>query len=163
MPHQPTAAQVRFTNILTALRGSVATFEVVSGNLNTSFLEPISKTMQSLLTAVQTIKRNKDDCTQLLEQIHELLYTIIGLHVHSDTGPELSPNMLDSLGKFTQTLHKIHTFVEAQQEKSRIKQFFRQGEMSILLKSCHLGLDEALVAFKRCKNMPRGHIRKFWN
>ncbi|KAJ7436618.1 hypothetical protein FB451DRAFT_1453784 [Mycena latifolia] len=45
-------------------------------------------------------------------------------------------------------LHKIHTFVEAQQEKSKIKQFFRQGEMRALLKDCQMGLDHTLEAFK---------------
>ncbi|KAJ7447707.1 hypothetical protein FB451DRAFT_1535937 [Mycena latifolia] len=42
------------------------------------------------------------------------------------------------------TLHKVHTFVEAEQEKSKIKQFFRQGEMRTLLKACHTGLAQGL-------------------
>lgn len=46
------------------------------------------------------------------------------------------------------TLHKIHTFVEAQQDRSRIRQFFRQGEMSILLRDCNAGLQQALEAFQ---------------
>jgi hypothetical protein len=46
------------------------------------------------------------------------------------------------------TLHKIHTFVEAQQDRSRIRQFFRQGEMSILLRDCNAGLRQALEAFQ---------------
>ena len=45
------------------------------------------------------------------------------------------------------TLHKIHTFVEAQQEKIGIKQFFRQGEMNALLKNCTTGLDQAADVF----------------
>ncbi|KAJ6552301.1 hypothetical protein DFH09DRAFT_1086079 [Mycena vulgaris] len=139
MPHQPTAAQIRFSNILTALQGSMATFEVVACSLQAPFLEPISKTMQSLLTAVET---------------HELLYAIIRLHINPETGPELSPMALYHLLSLIlidysqRTLHKIHTFVEAQQEKSRIKQFFQQGEMSTLLKTCYLGLEEALEVFK---------------
>ncbi|KAJ7445452.1 P-loop containing nucleoside triphosphate hydrolase protein [Mycena latifolia] len=104
--------------------------------------------MHSLLTAVQTVKRNQDDCAHMLEQVHELLYAIIWAHVKSDTGGELSPSMLDNLGKFTETLHKIHTFIEAEQEKSKIKQFFRQGEMKALLKACHTGLEQALEMFK---------------
>jgi hypothetical protein len=46
------------------------------------------------------------------------------------------------------TLHKIHVFVEAQQEKSRIRHFFRQVEMAALLKECRAGLDQALSIFK---------------
>jgi hypothetical protein len=103
----------------------------------------------------------------MLEAIHELLYAVVRLHLNLDTGGELSPNMLNNLGRFTEyvchisripsdsslccrTLHKIHTFMEAQQEKSRIKQFFRQGELSTLLKVCNTGLDQALEAFKVC-------------
>jgi hypothetical protein len=37
--------------------------------------------------------------------------------------------------------------VEAQQEKMGIKMFFRQGEMTTMLRSCRLGLDQALEAF----------------
>ncbi|KAJ7724756.1 hypothetical protein B0H16DRAFT_1782753 [Mycena metata] len=35
-------------------------------------------------------------------------------------------------------LHKIHAFVEAQQSGSKVKKFFRQGELSILLKECKI-------------------------
>jgi hypothetical protein len=38
--------------------------------------------------------------------------------------------------------------VEAQQDKSKIKHFFRQGEMNTLLKDCKMGLQEGLDVFK---------------
>ncbi|KAJ6490547.1 hypothetical protein DFH09DRAFT_1291081 [Mycena vulgaris] len=75
---------------------------MVSVSLKSPFLEPISRTMQALLAVVQTVKKNKDNCITMLEQIHELLYAIIHLHVTSDTGGELLPNMLNHLGKFTE-------------------------------------------------------------
>ncbi|KAJ6600486.1 hypothetical protein DFH09DRAFT_1070279 [Mycena vulgaris] len=165
MPSQPSVPQIRFTNILTALSAAVVPFEMVSRSLNAPFLETISKTMRSLLNVVQVIflqqsllagliqflqsmKKNTDECTRMLEQIHELIYAIIHLHISSDLGGGLAPNMLDNLGKFTTTLQKIHTFVEAQQETSRIKKFFRQAEISTLLKGCNTGLEEALEVFK---------------
>ncbi|KAJ6575556.1 hypothetical protein DFH09DRAFT_1454858 [Mycena vulgaris] len=155
MPLQSTLAQTRATNISAALNAALATLTVVSASFKTPFLEPISNTMRSLLTAVQssyarqTVKNNRDECTRMLEHLHELLYAIILLYITSDaTGGELSPTRLSELGRFTETLHKIHTFVEAQQEKSRIKQFFRQGEMSTLLKGCQTGLEQALEVFK---------------
>jgi hypothetical protein len=40
--------------------------------------------------------------------------------------------------------------MEAHQKKSKILQFFRQGEMNTLLKACHLGLEQALEVFKVC-------------
>jgi hypothetical protein len=45
-------------------------------------------------------------------------------------------------------MHKIHTFVEAQLDSSRIKHFFRQSEMNILRKDCQAGMQEALDYFK---------------
>ncbi|KAJ7493856.1 hypothetical protein FB451DRAFT_1164723 [Mycena latifolia] len=148
MPPQPTVAQIRFSNTVQCLSSAGATLEVISTNLKAPFLEPISNTTRSLLAAVQVVKRNRDDCTQMLEQVHELIYGIIHLHITSATAGELSPNMLNHLEGFMETLRKIHTFVEAQQEKNRIKQFFRQVEMNILLRDCHLGLEKALEVFK---------------
>ncbi|KAJ7936543.1 hypothetical protein B0H13DRAFT_1853274 [Mycena leptocephala] len=101
-----------------------------------------------LIAASQTVKQNKNDCTQLLEMVHQLMVAIVAVHIDSDTTGELPPTMLNQIGKFTETLHKIHTFVEGQQDGSRIKKFFRQGEMSGLLKDCYAGLQEALDFLK---------------
>jgi hypothetical protein len=38
----------------------------------------------------------------MLEEIHELLYAILRLYIASAPSGELSPNMLNSLGKFTE-------------------------------------------------------------
>ncbi|KAJ7455439.1 hypothetical protein FB451DRAFT_1373164 [Mycena latifolia] len=137
MPVPPTAAQVQLNKIVTSLKPAVTTLDVISESMKTPFLQPILNTLHSLLTSVQ-----------MLEQIHELIYAVIWVHLKSDTVGELSPTMLRNLGKFTETLHKIHTYVEAEQEKSKIKQFFRQGEMRTLLKACHIGLEQALEVFK---------------
>jgi hypothetical protein len=56
----------------------------------------------NLTRLLKTIKTNREDCTQMLEQVHGLLYGIIRLYMASETGAELSPNMLENLGKFTQ-------------------------------------------------------------
>ncbi|KAJ7480724.1 hypothetical protein FB451DRAFT_1365150 [Mycena latifolia] len=148
MPPQPTVAQIRLNNIITCLGAAVDTLEIVSDSLRAPFFGAISVTMRSLLEAVQNVKKNRDDCTQMLERIHEVLYGILSLHITSDTGGEFTPDMLHNLAKVTETLHKIHTFVEAQQETSRIKNFFRQSELNTLLKGCHRGLEQALEVFK---------------
>ncbi|KAJ6478454.1 hypothetical protein DFH09DRAFT_1292851 [Mycena vulgaris] len=140
--------EIRLNNILKCFTIAVNTLEVLANSFKTPFLEPISSTANSLLTAVQTVKQNKSDCAQLLEQTYGLLYAIISLHTTSDIALDLSPSMLNHLGKFTDTLYKIHTFVEAQQDKSKIRHFFRQGEMSKLLRDCNMGLQEALDHFK---------------
>ncbi|KAJ7085619.1 hypothetical protein C8R43DRAFT_1174329 [Mycena crocata] len=146
MPSQPTLT--RLNNVLIGFTAAVSTLEVLSDALPLPFLEPISRTSRSLLTAVENIKQNKGECAQLMEQTSGLLYAIVSIHVKSTTGPELSPSMFSRLGKFTETLHKVHTYVEAQQDKSKIRQFFRPGEVRTLLKACHTGLREALEGFK---------------
>ncbi|KAJ7120714.1 P-loop containing nucleoside triphosphate hydrolase protein, partial [Mycena crocata] len=145
---QPSASQIRLKKVIACLTGVVATLEALSQAFHTPFLEAISKTSASLLMAVQTIKQNKGDCAQLMEQTTGLLYAVVSIHVRSTPGSDLPASMLNHLGKFTETLHKIHGYVEAQQDKSNIRQFFRQGELATLLKACNAGLQEALQAFK---------------
>ncbi|KAJ6583437.1 hypothetical protein DFH09DRAFT_1275203 [Mycena vulgaris] len=147
MPPQSTVTQIRLDTIATSLKAVVTTVEVISKELNTPFLAPIVTTMWSLLDTIQKIKKNKDVCTGMLEQVHKLLYGIIQVHIASNTSGELTPRMLNNLGQFAETLHKIHTFVEAQQEKIGFKMFFRQAEMTTLLKSCTSGIDQAVDVF----------------
>ncbi|KAF7337110.1 hypothetical protein MVEN_02148600 [Mycena venus] len=56
--------------------------------------------------------------------------------------------MMDHIGRFMETLHKLLTFVEAQQDKNKIKRLFRQGEMKALLTDCKVGLDQAFTVFE---------------
>ncbi|KAJ7473000.1 hypothetical protein B0H11DRAFT_1866868 [Mycena galericulata] len=83
-----------------------------------------------------------------MEYIYQVLYGIVNLHIVSETAGSLPPTTLDELGKFTRTIHKIHTFVEAQHDGNRIKSFFRQSEMNTLLKECQAGVKHALEVFK---------------
>ncbi|KAJ7770057.1 hypothetical protein B0H16DRAFT_1777129 [Mycena metata] len=125
MPRQPTITEIRLNNISTCVAITANTVDVLATTLNISGLEAMLNTTQSLLKLVQT---------------HSLLNAIIGVYVKSDTGVELPPNILNEIANFTQTLHKIHTFVEAQQSGSKVKKFFRQGELSELLKDCKAGV-----------------------
>ncbi|KAJ7467669.1 hypothetical protein FB451DRAFT_395488 [Mycena latifolia] len=83
-----------------------------------------------------------------MQNIHEILFAIVKLHMQSQPQGSLLPSTLDQIGKFTNTLHKIHTFVEGQQEKNRIRHFLQQREMRMLLKDCRAGLEYALEVFK---------------
>jgi hypothetical protein len=49
---------------------------------------------------------------------------------------------------FHRTLHKIHTFVGAQHDGNKIKNFFRQTELNTLLKDCRSRLEHALDMFQ---------------
>jgi hypothetical protein len=48
------------------------------------------------------VKRNKEVCVKMLEQIHQLLYAIIHVHITSNAGGKFTPKMLDNLGQFTE-------------------------------------------------------------
>ncbi|KAJ7885321.1 hypothetical protein B0H14DRAFT_3128188 [Mycena olivaceomarginata] len=105
-------------------------------------------TTQAVLKNIQTVSKHKDDCVQLLEQIHALLNAIMILHIKSDAGGEMPIEVLDHVGKFIGILHKIYTFVEAQQKGNRVKSFFQQGEISTLLKDCQGGLQQSFEFFQ---------------
>ncbi|KAJ7915956.1 hypothetical protein B0H13DRAFT_1871573 [Mycena leptocephala] len=143
---QPIVTQSRPSNITTCLTITANTLEILASK--STSLATISNTTQSLSKKVQTVRQNKNDCTQLLEQTYILLNAILTVHIKSETGVELSPSILTHIGKFTETLKKIHTFVEAQQNGSTLKNFFHQGEMSKLLKDCRAGLQQGLETFK---------------
>ncbi|KAJ7455432.1 hypothetical protein FB451DRAFT_1516019, partial [Mycena latifolia] len=108
----------------------------------------ISSAVLSLVVGVQAAKNNKQECLQLVEHIPGLLYAVVNLHITSQTPGTLPPELLHYVGKFTETLHKINTFVESQQDGTRFKHLFRRNEMTTLLKDCRRGLQEAHEAFK---------------
>ncbi|KAJ7465680.1 hypothetical protein FB451DRAFT_1369921 [Mycena latifolia] len=97
---------------------------------------------------MQNVIRRKNDCIKLMENLHRLLCAIANLHLNSETGGVLPPSLLQNVGKFTVTLHKIHTFVEAQHDGNKIKPFFRQNEMNKLFKECQAGSQEAIEVFE---------------
>ncbi|KAJ7715966.1 P-loop containing nucleoside triphosphate hydrolase protein [Mycena metata] len=147
MLRQPTATQARLNNISECVAITANTFDVLVDTLKISGLEAISNTIQSLLKVVQTIKQDKNECAELMEQTHKLLNAIITVYIKSDTGAELPPTTLTQIVKFTETLYKIHTFVEAQQSGSKVRKFFRQGELAALLKDCKAGLQQGFDFF----------------
>ncbi|KAJ7131092.1 hypothetical protein C8R44DRAFT_904130 [Mycena epipterygia] len=157
MPHQPTVSEIRLRGIVACLKPIVTLLNKVTDAFGTPFVPAISSTTLSLITAVQArnsefkippnAKMNKEECIQLMENIHGILYTIIKLHITSETAGSLPPAILYHIGKFTETLQKIHTFIEAQQDGNKIKYFFRQNEVNTLRKDCQAGLGEAMKVF----------------
>ncbi|KAJ7703806.1 hypothetical protein B0H16DRAFT_1394620, partial [Mycena metata] len=148
MPRQQTIIEVRLENISKCVTITVDTLDILVNTLKIPGLEAMVNTTQSLLKFVQTIKQAKNECAELMEQTHNILNAIIGVYVKSDTGIELPPSTLHEIANFTQTLHKIYTFIEAQQSGSKVKKFFRQGELNGLLKDCKTGLQEGINFFQ---------------
>ncbi|KAJ6572283.1 hypothetical protein B0H19DRAFT_1065247 [Mycena capillaripes] len=137
MPTKPIDSEIQLSNITAYLTITAQTLGILAHSVKAPFLEAISNTTQSLLNNIQ-----------LLERAQHLLEAIILVHLGSDTGRELPPSILNQVGRFTQTLYKIHTFVEAQQGGNKVKIFFRQSEMSSLLKDCKAGLQQGFESFQ---------------
>ncbi|KAJ7711197.1 P-loop containing nucleoside triphosphate hydrolase protein, partial [Mycena metata] len=148
MPRQDPAIETRIHKLAACLTPAVTLLEELNKALGPPFIQPIVKTVQALIAGVQKVKRNKDECFQLVESIHQVLYPIIYLHLKSETAGSLLPPVLDEIAEFTDTLHKIYTFLEIQQDGNKIRQFFRQSEVNKLLKDCHTGLNQANETFK---------------
>ncbi|KAJ7722345.1 hypothetical protein B0H16DRAFT_1473449 [Mycena metata] len=84
----------------------------------------------------QNVKRNKDQCLQLVESIYPVLFAIVRIHLESKTVGSLPPAILEDVAEFTDC-------IEMQQDGNKIKQFFRQSEAHTLLKECQNKLDQA--------------------
>ncbi|KAJ7184704.1 hypothetical protein C8R46DRAFT_1300024 [Mycena filopes] len=137
MPRPRTVAETRVDNVTAYLTPALTLLNELNDAFGLSYVQPIIKTTQALLVGVQKVKRNKDECFQLVESIHQILYPIIQLHLKSETlgsGP-LAP--FEAIGEFT-----------IQQDGNKIKQFFHQSEANKLLKECQAGLDHAIEVFK---------------
>ncbi|KAJ7033894.1 hypothetical protein C8F04DRAFT_604874, partial [Mycena alexandri] len=147
-PHQPTVTEIRITTIVACLEPPIKLLNTVHDAFGTPFVPAISNTTQSLITGIQNAKKNKEECIQLMEHVHQVLYALVNLHLKGETPGSLPPTTLYHVGRFMDTLHKIYTFVEAQQEGNRIKSFFRQSEINTLLKNCRAGIQDALQVFK---------------
>ncbi|KAJ7890110.1 hypothetical protein B0H14DRAFT_2561385 [Mycena olivaceomarginata] len=145
-PHS--AIEPRLNAVTAWLTPAIALLNDLNDGFDTPFLQAISSTSLSLINAVQNVKRNQDDCIELIEKIPKILYGIVGLHLTSEVKGVLSPAALDNVGNFNSTLRKILVFAEAQQDRNKIKHFFRQAELARLLKDCQAGIQHAIDAFR---------------
>lgn len=72
--------------------------------------------------ALQNVKKNKDECIQLMEHIHQVLYALVNLHMKSETPGSLPPDSLLHVGKFMEYVPspiKLHHIADAHQDYSQ--------------------------------------------
>ncbi|KAJ7849420.1 hypothetical protein B0H14DRAFT_3138001, partial [Mycena olivaceomarginata] len=148
MPHQSPVTEIRLNNIKGCLTPALTLLKELNDAFGPPFIQSIANTIESLIDIVQNVKQNKDECAQLMESIHPVLYAIINLQLKAETVESLSPEMLHNIGRFMETLHKIYTFLDGQQDGNRIKYLFRNNEVQKLLKDCHARLDHASEVFE---------------
>ncbi|KAK7039738.1 NB-ARC domain-containing protein [Favolaschia claudopus] len=144
----PRAAPPRsgqMNNILKYAAIAASTLSDISDSTDVPFLRTIATVTVSILTIVQTVKTNQDECMRMVARIEELLSVILRLCAPQN---ELSPATLRNVGSFTDTLQKIHAYVNLQQNTSVFKRFFRQSENAALLAECQAGLAHASDVFE---------------
>ncbi|KAJ7094821.1 hypothetical protein C8R44DRAFT_749401 [Mycena epipterygia] len=148
MPPKTIVTETRLDNIVACLTPTLSLLSKFSDAFGTPFIPAIAHTTVALITLVQNVRKNKEECITLMENVHELLYAVINLHMKGGTASSLPPATLSAFGELAETLHKVYAFMEAQQEGNKIKHFFRQSEMKALLSDCHTGLQKVFDLFK---------------
>ncbi|KAJ7353322.1 hypothetical protein DFH08DRAFT_934280 [Mycena albidolilacea] len=149
MPRQSPVTEIRLNNIKGCLTPALTLLKELNDAFGPPFIQSIANIIESLIDIVQNVKRNKDECAQLMENIHPVLYAIINLHLKAETVECLSPEILHNIGKFMETLQKIYTFLEGQQDGNRIKYLFRNNEVQKLFRDCHAELGQAVEVFEQ--------------
>ncbi|KAK7028476.1 hypothetical protein R3P38DRAFT_3518391 [Favolaschia claudopus] len=148
MPRKLGTVALRLNSIIAGLTSILPLLKELGDAFNTPFLLAISATTASLLKGIQTIKKNKEECAGLAEDVNKILLTVATLHLKAEIPGSLSAAILHQLGKFTEILQKVHAFVNAQQEGYNIKSFLRQSDMHNLLKECRQGLQQTFETFQ---------------
>ncbi|KAJ7330412.1 hypothetical protein DFH08DRAFT_940328 [Mycena albidolilacea] len=148
MPRQSTLTEIRVTYIVECLTPALTLLKELNEAFGPPFIQPIANTIESLISMAPSVKHNKSECAQLMENIHPVLHEIISLYLKSETVESLAPAVLDNIGKFMETLHKIYTFLKVQQDRNKLKHLLRHNEMQNLLQSCHAGLAQAAEVFE---------------
>ncbi|KAJ7459294.1 hypothetical protein FB451DRAFT_1272453 [Mycena latifolia] len=134
------------TGILQKATVAAGALRDVSSSSQVPFLQAISTVSFAIVGLVQSLKVQKQEYVQLIEQIHELLWMVIDLCVNSETTVLLPPSILHIVGNFAQTLQKIHSFLEGQLSMGKLKRILRAGNTQHLVE-CKAGLNEALKGF----------------
>ncbi|KAJ6492107.1 hypothetical protein C8R45DRAFT_990414 [Mycena sanguinolenta] len=147
MPRQPTVTEICLKNLTTCLTPTVSLLNELNAAFAPPFVQPILNTVSSLLKLVPNVKQNKKECAEMLENMHQVLFAIINLYIKSEAAGSLTPAIMEHVGTFMKTLHKIYIYIEAQQDRNKLRQLFRNIEMNNLVKNCHAELDEAKKNF----------------
>ncbi|KAF7357072.1 hypothetical protein MSAN_01301200 [Mycena sanguinolenta] len=141
------SAETRLGNLKICFTVVTETLGVLVQTVDAPFMKTIHLTTQSISQMIGNIKKNKQDCAELLEQVYSLLNSIITVFLESETGCDLPLSTMDNIGQLAGTLHNIHDYIKGQREGHHIKNLFRQSELSMLLKNSRSGLQAAYHAF----------------
>ena len=124
MPRPPTATEIRLENLADCLAPTIEVLNELNETFSSPFVQPISNTVASLLKLVQvfrlskeclvtdqicqSVKQNKKECAQLLDNVYQVLYALIVLYMKAEATGSLSPEMTDHVGKFMKYVHQVY-------------------------------------------------------
>ncbi|KAJ7288711.1 hypothetical protein C8J57DRAFT_1214804 [Mycena rebaudengoi] len=117
------------------------------------FLGSAATLSLSIFKCAESVRSHKEDTAQIVEQIHEVLCTIVKLDSAPEINGLLSTTLLYDIGKFTEynyprTLQKVFTFLKSQQGMGKIKQLFTHPDNVMKLETCKQELNHALQKFR---------------
>ncbi|KAJ7169356.1 P-loop containing nucleoside triphosphate hydrolase protein [Mycena crocata] len=98
-----------------------------------------------ILETVEKVKSNREECNLMVEQVEDILHTIINFCLASLN--LLHTSLLEALAKFTQTLQKIESFMRSQQETRKIKRLLKLPQSIAQLEDCKMSLQQAVDTF----------------
>ncbi|KAJ7245846.1 P-loop containing nucleoside triphosphate hydrolase protein [Mycena rebaudengoi] len=120
------------------------------GEIASSFKIPFLGSTATLALAI--LKCVEGVYIQMVEQIHEILGTVVKLHSTSEIKGVLPTALLHDIAKFAQhpskILEKVFTLLKQQQRMGMIKKIFEQHNNAEKLEACQQELNYALEMFK---------------
>ncbi|KAJ6556545.1 hypothetical protein DFH09DRAFT_1084636 [Mycena vulgaris] len=158
MPPAAVNAQPRYPKTDAILENATLTcgaLRTVDDSYYVPFLQSVAAISSAILTAVRSIKVNREECIKLVERIEELIWVSVDVCINSRTGDLLPPAVLNNIGNFARfvgclcrrTLQKILSFAEDQLKIDEFRRFLRQAENTQQLDECNAELKHALATF----------------
>ncbi|KAJ7174697.1 P-loop containing nucleoside triphosphate hydrolase protein [Mycena filopes] len=138
----------RLTDLLEYTLLAASTLTEIARSIEIPFLLTAASLTSMILEFVRESKTTKQYTIQIVEQIHEILCAIIGLYSENVVSQMLPPSLLYDIGRFTDTLQKIYTFMKRQGDMGKIQQLLKHADNALQLDACKAGLQAAMDALR---------------
>ncbi|KAJ6549061.1 P-loop containing nucleoside triphosphate hydrolase protein [Mycena vulgaris] len=120
--------------------------DIAKSTNSVPFLSVIAGVTILILETVESVKKHKDKCMQMVERICDILSALV--NSRGDNEIPFPPAMLHATAEFAETLQKVQSFIRGQQDMGTIKRLLRTAESAVQLEECDAGLTRAVDKFK---------------
>ncbi|KAJ7243469.1 hypothetical protein C8J57DRAFT_1243416 [Mycena rebaudengoi] len=140
-------------NLIQYTTVAASTAEEIAGSFQIPFLSSATALTLSILKCVEAVRSNRDEWMIMVEQIHEILCTIVVLCSTSEIKGVLPMELLYDIANlrmrhYSRTLQKIFAFLQALQRMGKIKQLFKQTDNAGKLETCKQELHKTIGMFR---------------